>query len=156
MCYWLLGMHIMHLLKIFNIASLAPWQLHNNPERYGQNQLLLNHRKHNIQWKVWMYGISHKIWTSPAFCWLYKISFMCGFTLCRADSMFAPSQWEKSLQSNAVSHWLCANWESALLCIHSYSPGLLYWHWYDCFISVKYRHTSKIRHTLVGNETVDH
>ena len=31
----------------------------------------------------------------------------------RADSMFAPSQRETSLQSNAVSHWLSANLESA-------------------------------------------
>ena len=31
----------------------------------------------------------------------------------RADSRFAPSQWETSLQSNAVSHWLGANLESA-------------------------------------------
>ena len=30
-----------------------------------------------------------------------------------ADSRFAPSQWETSLQSNAVSHWLGANLESA-------------------------------------------
>ena len=32
----------------------------------------------------------------------------------KADSMFAPSQWETSLQSNAVSHWLGANQESTL------------------------------------------
>ena len=32
----------------------------------------------------------------------------------RADSRFAPSQWETSLQSNTVSHWLGANLESAL------------------------------------------
>ena len=32
----------------------------------------------------------------------------------RVDSRFVPSQWETSLQSNAVSHWLCANLESAL------------------------------------------
>ena len=32
----------------------------------------------------------------------------------RADSRLAPSQWETSLQSNAVSHWLCAHLESAL------------------------------------------
>ena len=32
----------------------------------------------------------------------------------RADSRFAPGQWETSLQSNAVSHWLGANLESAL------------------------------------------
>ena len=30
------------------------------------------------------------------------------------DSRLAPSQWETSLQSNAVSHWLGANLESAL------------------------------------------
>ena len=33
----------------------------------------------------------------------------------RADSRLAPSQWETSLQSNAVSHWLGANLESALI-----------------------------------------
>ena len=32
----------------------------------------------------------------------------------RADSKFAPSQWETSLQSNALSHWLGTNLESAL------------------------------------------
>ena len=32
----------------------------------------------------------------------------------RADSRLAPSQWETSLQCNAVSHWLGANLESAL------------------------------------------
>ena len=31
----------------------------------------------------------------------------------RDDSRLAPSQWETSLQSNAVSHWLGANLESA-------------------------------------------
>ena len=31
----------------------------------------------------------------------------------RADSRFVPSQWETSIQSNAVSHWLGANLESA-------------------------------------------
>ena len=33
----------------------------------------------------------------------------------RADSRVAPSQWETSLQSNTVSHWLGANLESATL-----------------------------------------
>ena len=32
----------------------------------------------------------------------------------RADSRFAPSQWEMALQSNDVSHWLGASLESAL------------------------------------------
>ena len=34
---------------------------------------------------------------------------------CRSDSRFAPSQWETSLLSNAVSHWLVTNLESTLL-----------------------------------------
>ena len=33
----------------------------------------------------------------------------------RADSRLAPSQWETALQSNAVSHWLGANLESAMV-----------------------------------------
>ena len=32
----------------------------------------------------------------------------------RADSRLVPSQWEMSLQSNDVSHWLSANLKSAL------------------------------------------
>ena len=32
----------------------------------------------------------------------------------RADFRFAPSQWEMSVQSSAISHWLGANLESAL------------------------------------------
>ena len=37
----------------------------------------------------------------------------------RADSRFAPSQWVMPLLCNDVSHWLCANLESAL------GPGTL-------------------------------
>ena len=36
----------------------------------------------------------------------------------RADFRLAPSQWETSLQSNAVSHWLGANLETALHFTH--------------------------------------
>ena len=36
---------------------------------------------------------------------------------CRADSRFAPSQWEAALLCNDVSHWLGANTESVPLCI---------------------------------------
>ena len=38
----------------------------------------------------------------------------CRAFLVRADSRFVPSQWETSLQSNAVSQWLGANLKSAL------------------------------------------
>ena len=46
----------------------------------------------------------------------------------KAGSRFAPSQWETSLQSNAVSHWLGANLESALLhCWYIWVIGILHW-----------------------------
>ena len=45
---------------------------------------------------------------------------------CRADFRLAPSQWETSLQSNAVSHCLGANLESALP-LHGRICVLCYW-----------------------------
>ena len=44
----------------------------------------------------------------------------------RADSRLAPSQWEMLLQSNAVSHWLGANLESALTISVVHSSWLLH------------------------------
>ena len=43
-----------------------------------------------------------------------KVTQRLKLTTIEADSRFAPSQWEMSLQSNAVSHWLGANLESTL------------------------------------------
>ena len=45
----------------------------------------------------------------------------------RADSRYVPSQWETSLQSNAVSHWLGANLASALL-----AGSISYLHMLSC------------------------
>ena len=65
---------------------------------------------------------------------------------CRADSRLAPSQWETSLQNNAVSHWLGASLESTLCCMHAIliSPDsinhltvMTLWHsWslYPCYV----------------------
>ena len=48
----------------------------------------------------------------------------------KADSRLAPSQWETSLQSNAVSHWLGANLESALA---HYDVTVMSYQWpYQC------------------------
>ena len=41
----------------------------------------------------------------------------------KADSRLAPSQWETSLQSNAISHWLDANLKSALY--HLYKKSFI-------------------------------
>ena len=43
----------------------------------------------------------------------------------RADSRLAPNQWETSLQSNAVSHWLGVNLESALYVVQGPNPLVL-------------------------------
>ena len=81
-------------------------------------------------WKVCMLS-SNYIWQiqmRKCFCWydiqvteqnLNKVGRHIG-SICntgthfRAASTFASSQWETSLQSNGVSHWLSANRESAL------------------------------------------
>ena len=53
----------------------------------------------------------------------------------RADSRLAPSQWETSLQSNAVSHWLGANLESALAYIryHIFTNNSIYLQYFQDF-----------------------
>ena len=57
--------------------------------------------------------------TNEGEIWDFFVSFnwLCSASVTsflRDDSRLAPSQWETSLQSNAVSHWLGANLESAL------------------------------------------
>ena len=57
-----------------------------------------------------------------------------------ADSRFAPSQWETSLQSNAVSHWLGANLELAL----GYSFTFQSIFWENTLSSFKQKHSPKM------------
>ena len=45
----------------------------------------------------------------------WSMKMMKMFIINKVNSRFTPSQWETSLQSNAVSHWLGANLESALI-----------------------------------------
>ena len=49
----------------------------------------------------------------PAGLWIYEYA-AASKHIYRANSRFVSSQWETSLQSNTVSHWLGANQESAL------------------------------------------
>ena len=60
----------------------------------------------------------------------------------RADSRFAPSQCETSLQSNAISHWLGANLESAMMHIFSVSK---YYQQYYYMANIKF---AKLRYPL--------
>ena len=51
-------------------------------------------------------------------------------TECRADFRFVSSQWEMSSQSNAISHWLGANLESALrMYMVMYKSDVHDYHW---------------------------
>ena len=52
-----------------------------------------------------------KVW------FIFCLSRCSDVSIIMADSRFASSQWETSLQSNAVSHWLGANLGSALIII---------------------------------------
>ena len=65
-----------------------------------------------------------------------KIGFLAMDKLNMADSRFASTQWETSLQINAVSHWLGANLESArsyipqynVECNYLYMPYTMNWY----------------------------
>ena len=63
-------------------------------------------------------------------------------TLFSADSRLAPSQWETSLQSNAVSHWLGANLESALLLSPVESPHITMSN-FPCIVHKRFINRSK-------------
>ena len=76
----------------------------------------------------------------------------------RADSMLAPSQWETSLQSNAVSHWLGANLESALyfivlvaLCRFFFVVGFLAINYDFTRIKSFFSHYSMVRWLLLSS-----
>ena len=72
----------------------------------------------------------------------------------RIDSRLAPSQWETSLQSNTVSHWLGANLESALVLMDEIHVWQIWWTkrngnasgchqpyagwWYECRFGIMY------------------
>ena len=62
-------------------------------------------------------------------------TYICQQGICKADSRLAPSQWETSLQSNAVSHWLGGNLESALFC--TIQP------WYQATVALQWRHNGR-------------
>ena len=70
----------------------------------------------------------------------------------RADSRFAPSQWETALLRNDVSHWLGASLESALIWSWWFSTWLL---WLNCVstgvysFALSHWYFSKIFHSWV-------
>ena len=68
-------------------------------ENYNRNMSLVSDEDIHVKSNLFI------TWCTLTQCYQYMY---------RDDSRLAPSQWETSLQSNAVSHWLGANLESAL------------------------------------------
>ena len=93
---------------ILRLSSSKVCQIYSEHDNLHE---LLHDKKYRIN--AWMtYSIFHKmcymILLHLVLLWLYKVG-----------SRLASSQWETSLQSNAVCHWLDANLKPALLYIHS-------------------------------------
>ena len=60
--------------------------------------------------------LTHRLlraWACELWLWISMYNLRNDILSFRADCRLAPSQWEMSLQSNAISHWLGANLESA-------------------------------------------
>ena len=76
----------------------------------------------------------------------------------RADSRLAPSQWETSLQSNVVSHWLGAKLESSLYHIHignnpsNYIQIIFFWTWTKIFTNTMINNSWNISLCYCKNE----
>ena len=83
-------------------SFLCDWYSH-----FDQMSTLFSIRPSNCWWYQWCLRIIFR-----------RVDFHAPFphadpvAYCRTDSRLAPSQWETSLQSNAVSHWLGAKLES--------------------------------------------
>ena len=90
----------------------------------------------HIQWWAHITALVHwtgvETWLTHSWCSVYhhqQLSLLAISTSwSRADSRFAPSQWETALLYNDVSHWLGANLESAIVAspyIHPWQPFFL-------------------------------
>ena len=72
-------------------------------------------KRFSTAWKI-SYGVfcEFTMWCKFCLTFCYCMGYIVSTQCHRADSRFAPSQWETSLQSNTASHWLVTNLESAL------------------------------------------
>ena len=94
------------LLKILlNTGSITLYRPYYKPIEYRCSSVPLEHgpKQHDIAYIPLVTDAEHES----------KFEFTT--YILRADSRLAPSPWETSLKSNAVSHWLGANLESALI-----------------------------------------
>ena len=106
----------------YNEAILQIWDVITITRSWGHLILIMINIKKIWRWPHFRIGLS-----TPE----YVVSTL-NCNPVKADSMLAPSQWETSLQSNTVSHWLGANLESALpvsqrICRLEINPRSLLW-----------------------------
>ena len=74
------------------------------------------------------YGITRAQWVKMLCIMIWFLFHSIGSVICyqyRADSRFAPGQWETALLCNGVSHWLGANLESSLQYTRSVAQELI-------------------------------
>ena len=89
-----------YILYIYSLGQLYNGQFY--PESPESIPLILSVMA-NV-WRLW--GFKRRS--------VFHISYSSAACDTRADSKFSASQWETSLESNAVSHWLGANLESVI------------------------------------------
>ena len=116
-------------------TNVIPWRTYHQQNPRNKLSLIddLVHERHNSIANALELRLSY---SNPSKCESKHKSFfhentyknvVCKMSaILRADSMFAPSQWETSLQSNTVSHRLGANPESALHSVETWA----------CFLSL--------------------
>ena len=63
----------------------------------------------------WRHAYLSVLWRIRGAAAIRSQCLLINFLICRAVFRLAPSQWETSLQSNAVSHWLGANLEPSMI-----------------------------------------
>ena len=107
----ILKCNIWKLLYFDKSLTYIWWQGSNQQQvRIGFDDGLVPSRSHAITWTNDYQDHNH-YWLKPS---LYELLHHDRFIF-KADSRFAPSQWEMLLRSNGVSHWLGANLESAVI-----------------------------------------
>ena len=115
-----------YLNQCWNIVN---WALANKFQRNFHRNFIIFNLKNASEIVVWQNG-GHFVrgkWVNGCNNGISKLrNCMTPVKPHRADFRFAPSQWETSLQSNAVSHWLGANLESPLPRIWSLPFGCCY------------------------------
>ena len=107
--------------------NIVDWTFRNKLCRnFIQNHL------NRLSAKWWPFCLCFNVLHESIHCGLVMPDIDLDYT---ADSRLAPSRWETSLQSNAVSHWLAANLESSLnYNLPSVRHQAITWtnEWYPC------------------------